>query len=103
MSDRQITKDNNMEQNQTATRDSGSLDALVRRLDRIAKKNNDRFRYEIEINPTRSGITYIFNCVETADGHTLICGTGVTIDEAVKQAWDSIEESCQEWDYEVVA
>lgn len=92
-----------MEQNQTATRNPGSLDALVRRLDRIAKKNSDRFRYKIEINPTRAGIAYIFNCEETADGHTLVCGSGVTIEEAAKQAWDRIEESCQEWDYDVVA
>lgn len=80
-----------------------ALDQLVMRLERIAKKNDDRFRYKVTIEPNRKGIVYLFYCEEMADGHTLLCGSGVTIDEAVKQAWDGIESSCEEWSYDVVA
>jgi hypothetical protein len=76
---------------------------LVMRLERIAKKNDDRFRYKVTIEPNRRGVVYLFYCEETADSHTLICGSGVTINEAVKQAWDSIESFCEEWSYDVVA
>lgn len=79
-----------------------TLEQLVMRLERIAKKNNDRFRYKVTIEPNRKGIVYLFYCEETAERHTLLCGSGVTIDEAVKQAWESIESACEKWNYDVV-
>ena len=69
------------------------------RLERIATLNDDHFRYKVTIEPNRKGIVYLFYCEESADGHTLLCGSGVTIDEASQQAWNEIESSCEEWGY----
>ena len=80
-----------------------SLDSLVMRLERVAKANDDDFRYKITVEPNRKGIVYFFVCEEKADGHTLLTGCGTTIDEAVKQSWNDIESSCEEWGYEPVA
>ena len=79
------------------------LESLVLELDKIAALNEDEFRYKVTIEPnylrTRSGFVYIFFCHEKAEGHTFLCGSGVTLDEAVKQAKDSGAEACEAWGY----
>ncbi len=88
----------------TTTNETNSmLTKLVMRLERIADENNDRFRYKIAIEPNRKGIVYLFYCEETADDHTILCGSGATIDEAAKQAWDNIESSCEDFGYNIVS
>jgi hypothetical protein len=93
---------NNETSNQTASAPASSLERLVIRLQAIAKKNSDQFRYKIQIEPTRKGIQYSFVCEETADGHALLTGCGATIEAAVADAEKDVDEACQEWGYEVV-
>lgn len=75
------------------------LDDLIERLDKIAKKNEDEFRYRIDISKTRAGLRYSFGCSETADGHTFTSGVGADIAAAVKDANDSIPEALEQWGY----
>ena len=82
-----------------------TLERLVTRLQAIAKKNNDQFRYKIEIEPIRKGgpaFQYRFVCEETAEHHALLTGCGETLEEAVIDAANEVENACQEWDYELV-
>ena len=86
------------------------LEELIRRLDRIAKTNNDEFRYRIDVHALRGpGIHIQFIAIEKADGHTFVEGFGdtQTVDDnglldAVKDADSGIEDSCKEWGYKDV-
>ena len=88
---------------------------LIRRLDRIAKKNKDEFRYVFKVRPLRGhGIVVDFEAAETTEGHVFVSGRGetesipvehnlsVACEEAIQDALNSIEESCKEWGYENV-
>jgi len=75
------------------------IQLLIIRLQSIAKKNRDDFSYKIDINISRSGITYRFVATETADNHEFLDGFGVTIDDAVDNAERSIEACCKQWGY----
>lgn len=76
------------------------LQTLINRLELVAQKNKDKFTYKINIEVNRKGIVYLFYCQEKAEGHTFLCGSGVTIDEAVIQAHNGIEDACKWWGYE---
>ena len=77
-----------------------ALNQLIERLQRIAVKNHDEFRYKIEITPRRVGGTdYRFICQENAEGHAFLIGTGYTIDLAVADANNSVLGACEDWGY----
>lgn len=77
------------------------IEDLVRRLEAIAKKNNDKFRYCIKItaNLRRPGLLYEFIAEETADGHTMFYGQGATIEAACDDANTRVYDDCRGWDY----
>lgn len=79
-----------------------STELLVERLERIARANNDHFKYCIKISMLPKRIRYGFVCEETADDHTFIYGTGDTIEDASRVAENTIAESCQQWGYKNV-
>lgn len=81
-----------------------ALDQLVRRLERIAKKNHDHFHYKIEVSPRRNGgIECRFVCQEIADNHEFLTGIGATVDAAIFDAAKDVEEACKEWGYAPIA
>lgn len=78
------------------------IEKLVGRLQKIAKKNNDEFKYVITFLP---GIAhrkkfYMFECREREDNHVIIDGYGSTIGEAVRSAEKGVEDACARWNYE---
>lgn len=75
-----------------------SIEALVKRLNAIAKRNHDSFKYRIELRGWP--IKYHFIAEETADNHEFVNGYGSTIDDAVIDADNQIENACREWCYE---
>lgn len=69
------------------------MEALIKRLNAIAKKNHDEFKYYIELDVLRDGkIRYTFCADETADGHAIAGGAGTTIEEAVSKTNENIPE-----------
>lgn len=81
--------------------ETAKVNELVSRLEKVAKKNKDEFKYRIEVNPnvTRGGANYRFVCTEKADGHEFVTGAGETIGSAVDDADESVGESCEGWGY----
>lgn len=77
-----------------------AITKLVARLEAIARKNDDRFAYCINIEPRRDGIVYEFTALETADQHAFVSGEGPTIEAAVARANDDVADACEEWSYE---
>lgn len=77
-----------------------ALEKLVLRLDNIAVLNGDEFRCFVTVRPGRGGFRYFFECEETADGHTVLAGTGLTLEAAVADAENGIGDACAEWGYE---
>ena len=73
--------------------------SLVARLQVIAKKNHDEFEYNIEIETKGCKISYRFVAIETGDNHEFVSGCGDTVDDAVADAAENIEESCKDWGY----
>lgn len=78
------------------------LDGLIDWLQRIAQKNNDEFRYKIEIRCPRSGgKQFTFVCQETVEGHVFLESSGDDLDAVVKHAIQEVPECCEDWGYEV--
>ena len=73
------------------------LEQLIQLCERIAKGHDDKFAYQIEIEPGRHGFLYRFNCYEIADRHSFITGSGASIQAAVKEAIDQAEEFAEEF------
>lgn len=81
-----------------------ALTRLVRRLMEIARKNNDEFRFRIEIDAPRQPqgpLSFNFVCEETADSHTLLNGRGPSIEAAVEAAEADIKDACKSWGYKI--
>lgn len=76
------------------------LTDLVLKLHTIAKKNDDDFRYRLEIDPTRKP-RFIFVVKETADGHAFLVAPGQTISDVIALANDQIPGACKEWGYKL--
>lgn len=63
------------------------MKAIIERLERIAKKNKDEFRYRIDVELRRDGsLRFHFDATEKADGHTFVDGIAPTADEAAANA-----------------
>lgn len=74
------------------------IDELTTRLNKIAKKNYDEFRYKIDLE-NRMGYKYKFSCIETTDCHEFVTGFGLTPEEAVEDASKWIQEALESWGY----
>ena len=68
-------------------------------LQRIAKKNDDEFKYSADIDLRRDGLWITFTAAETADRHAFVSGYGRTLEEAVNNACEDIKDACESWDY----
>jgi hypothetical protein len=75
------------------------MKALIEKLEKIAKKNKDEFKYNMEITLVRGSINFHFECIETADNHTFVDGFGYTIEEALKNTENSINDALELWGY----
>ena len=77
------------------------VERLVAQLERIAEKNDETFRYSIDVEPRRNQpCRYTFNCRESADRHEFVSAAGDSIEEAVAKAQSQIERACKDWGYE---
>jgi hypothetical protein len=72
---------------------------LIKKLEAIAEKNNDIFRYRINIEKRANNIIYDFEAIETADKHTFTGGAGYSIEECVEKTLKSIPDACKSWGY----
>jgi hypothetical protein len=72
------------------------IDELTTRLNKIAKKNHDEFRYGLGLE--KNG-RFKFAAVETADCHEFVTGFGDTPEEAVADCKKWIQEACLNWGY----
>lgn len=72
---------------------------LINKLEKIARKNEDKFRYNIGILPTPAGMQYCFTCSEKTDGHEFVVGFGSSPDAAAADAVNNVKEACKEWGY----
>lgn len=72
---------------------------LIAMLEEVAKANKDEFLYSMEFNPGCASAWFHFIARERADRHIIVEGSGMTIEEALQEAEDNIEEACESWDY----
>lgn len=79
-----------------------NIETLIAWLEAISDKNDDAFYYRINIEPSKRGVWFRFQCNELADNHTFIEGSGPSIDGAIAVAALQIADSCKEWGYEFV-
>lgn len=80
------------------------LEALVRRLDRIAQANKDEFKCSLEVDASRAkGLLIAFRAVEQVERHHFLSGHGATVEEAVADAVLNLKDACKDWGYKVVA
>lgn len=78
------------------------IKALVDRLVKIAKANDDEFKFRIEIETGRRVpyLIYRFVCEEEAEGHGFVDGAGQTIEEAINNAEKEIPGALDTWAYD---
>jgi hypothetical protein len=77
-----------------------SILVLIKRLENIAKRNRDEFRYRMEFEINKRGeLEYWFTAVETADDHTFVEGVGSSIVETISNAMGNITDACSNWNY----
>lgn len=74
------------------------IQRVVKRLDAIAKANEDKFEHRITI--LDGGARFLFDCVETSDEHSFVTAIGPTIKQAVAVAETQIADALTEWSYE---
>lgn len=74
---------------------------LTNKLEKIARKNKDRFNYRIEIGYNTVSLVYRFVAFETADNHEFVSGYGNTIEKAVIECCQQIDAACKAWSYKV--
>lgn len=79
-----------------------TLEKLVARLERVARKNEDEFRYYIRLDVWNGNVSPSFVCEETALKHTFLSRKGATIEEVVNLAWGDIAPACEAWGYKSV-
>jgi hypothetical protein len=77
------------------------MENLLKKLDNIAQKNGDEFRYNIGIRLIKGKPYFEFSAEETTDQHCFVGGSGSSIEEAVQEAENNIESSCESWGYEL--
>jgi hypothetical protein len=76
-----------------------SFEAVVRRLERIAKANHIQFEYRISAIPTPSKMVYLFTCNDCAFSPTFVGASGDSPDEAANSAAENISLACEKLGY----
>lgn len=74
------------------------LPLVIRKLQAIAKLNNDEFSYQIRISPTQQDC-FALIVLETADKHDIWGHAGRTIDEVFQHENQSLRETCEYFGY----
>lgn len=74
------------------------IQRVVKRLDKIAKANEDTFEHRITI--LDRGSRFLYDCFETADEHSFVTAIGPTIKQAIAVAETQITDALTEWGYE---
>lgn len=74
------------------------LENLIFRLQHIARRNRDTFKYQIDIEAVYV-LHFTFRAIETVDKHLFLSGVGETLDEALDDAEKQIDGACAAWDY----
>lgn len=76
------------------------MNELIYRLQRIAEKNGDEFRYRIDVEKRRNGLSYQFVAEETAERHVFLSsGERDSYESAIADAWLNIPAACKSWGY----
>lgn len=73
---------------------------LIVELESIAEKNNDKFRYRIDIKPVNNRLRFKFVCEEAEEGHVFISQQESTLEAAITEARNDIADACRLWEYE---
>jgi hypothetical protein len=75
---------------------------VLNRLQRIAKANNDKFGFKIELIANAKTVFYQFECFEQYEDHTFIFIETETFEEIPLLIEAEIEDACKEWNYKLV-
>jgi hypothetical protein len=78
---------------------------LLQQLDRIAKANNDEFKYSAELryNKKLDSVIIEFMASERADQHEFVSGMGESFDEIAESISEELlKEACDYWSYKYV-
>jgi len=75
------------------------LNYLLKRLENIAKENDKRFIYKLEIEFLGDIREYYFTChcrydPREGDAYIFLAGAGASLEEAVNDALNCIEDTC---------
>jgi hypothetical protein len=71
------------------------MTAIIAILQKVAKANDEKFHYYINVIPLANGkLRYQFNC-EDADRQVFVCGVGNEIELATDIAMDDILRACE--------
>lgn len=75
---------------------------LIAQLERIARRANDNFSYDIELVPMKDGFYMEFVVSESADGHCIMGSTAPTMDGCASEIRKSLKQACKDWGYHYV-
>jgi hypothetical protein len=70
---------------------------IVDQLIRITRLNRDEFEFSFTVSRKAAGLSWIFECRETADRHCFCIGLGPTPEDAVSKI--NLKEACDSWGY----
>lgn len=77
-----------------------ALETLITRLEEIAKKNDDKFIYRIDIRTSRFGrMEYHFVAQEEADRHEFAGGSGSNLEVMAGNVLVDLPAACSCWGY----
>lgn len=76
------------------------LEMLVLRLDEIAEKNGDQFRYVLTPEILRAKFRVSFWAYSRTSKKEFVGSHAPTIDAAIQAAWLAIPEACYAWGYQ---
>jgi hypothetical protein len=80
-----------------------NLDSVIQQLQRIAQKNHDEFRYNIELKlKSYAGIVYRLTVTENMDDHIFAEESGLSLDEVAIRIKNNLRKYCDKWMYDYV-
>lgn len=82
--------------------DTMPLSTFITRMEAIAKLNRDEFTYTITITPVKhGGLIYDLQVSEEAEGHLFVNGIASTLEGAVSQAMNDLDDAADQWGYKI--
>ncbi len=79
-----------------------NLNTLITKLEKVSRKNDDEFEYSIKIDARNiNKLTFSFEATETADGHTILAGSGATVEDAALDALGNFEQDMTAFGYKL--